>query len=60
MHGKPKVLTVVVWAAALFIAGSVLAAAVSAASWTPVFEAGWLVPVLVAVSMPRSARCRAE
>ena len=57
MSGKRSVLAVVAWAAALFITGSVIASAVSAGSWTPVFEVGWLVPVLIGASQSRSGRC---
>jgi hypothetical protein len=55
---KANVIKTAAWAAALFVAGSVVAAAIRAGSWDPVYTVGWLVPVMIAVtSADRPGRC---
>jgi hypothetical protein len=55
---RTNVIKTAAWAAALIVAGSVVAAAIRAGSWNPVYTAGWLVPVIVAAtSAERPGRC---
>ena len=55
---RANVMKAAVWAAALMVAGSVVAAAIRAGSWDPVYTTGWLVPVIIAAtSADRPGRC---
>jgi len=58
MRGRPNWIKITGWAVALFIAGSVAAAAIRGGSWDPVYTAGWLIPVIVATTSGNSTgRC---
>ena len=55
---RANVIKTAAWVAALIVAGSVIATAIRAGSWDPVYTAGWLVPVIIATtSADRPGRC---
>lgn len=54
---RANVIRTAAWAAALIVAGSVVAAAIRAGSWDPVYTTGWLVPVIIAVTSADRRRC---